>query len=192
MKVKTTPASIDGAAEMARVVKGARGVLSQAVLRHLRASGYPSLRLPHQQVFESIDREGTRLTVLATRAGMTHQAMGELVAELVDLGYLERVADPEDRRSRLVRPTTDGLGSIDRGIEYLVAVRAAWDESLGDEINVRQVLDALGVLRRVCEVELPHDDGTVVPTADPDRRRRIRPTTSPPTGRGPPAPTRGP
>jgi DNA-binding MarR family transcriptional regulator len=142
------------ATEMAKVVKGLRGTLSQSVLRHLRASGDPSLRLAHQQVFESIDAEGTRVTVLAERAGISHQAMGELVAELVELRYLERVADPDDRRSRLVRPTVQGRQSIERGREYLVTVRADWERALGDDLEVDKVLDALRALRRVLDEDL--------------------------------------
>ncbi|HLO35536.1 MAG TPA: MarR family transcriptional regulator [Candidatus Deferrimicrobium sp.] len=142
----------DDAAEMTRVVKGARGTLSGAVLRHLRASGSPALRSAHQQVFENVDLDGTRLTTLAERAGMSHQAMGELVAELVEQGYLERFPDPDDRRSRRVRPTAEGRVLIDRGREYLEAVREEWERSLSD-LTVGQVLEALRALARICERE---------------------------------------
>ena len=147
-----SPDPADDAAEMTRVVKGARGVLSGAVLRHLRATGSPALRAAHQQVFENVDPGGTRLTTLAERAGMSHQAMGELVAELVEQGYLERIPDPDDRRSRRVRPTAEGRKLIDRGREYLDGVREEWERSLGD-LGVGQVLEALRALARICERE---------------------------------------
>jgi len=146
--------SMDDAAEMAKVVKGLRGVLSESVLRHVRASGDPSLRLAHQQVFENLDAAGTRVTELADRAGISHQAMGELVAELVDLRYLERTPDPDDRRSRLVRPTAEGRRSIERGLQYLAAVRAAWERSLGDDLEVDRVLDALQALGHILDEDL--------------------------------------
>ena len=44
----------------------------------LHAAGYTDITASHQAVFENIDRDGTRLTTLAQRSGMTHQSMGEL------------------------------------------------------------------------------------------------------------------
>ena len=37
---------------------------------------------------------------MAARAGITKQSMGEVVRELVDLGVLEMVVDPTDRRAK--------------------------------------------------------------------------------------------
>jgi DNA-binding MarR family transcriptional regulator len=72
----------------------------------------------------------------------------------VELRYLERMADPDDRRSRLVRPTVEGRRSIERGREYLVTVRADWERSLRDDLDVDRVLDALRALQRVCDADL--------------------------------------
>jgi DNA-binding MarR family transcriptional regulator len=132
-------------ARMARLVKtGGRSLLC-STLRHLHGLGYDQLRLPHSQVFENIDPDGTRLTVLAERAGITHQAMGALVGELIRCGYLERVADPRDGRARLVRPTATGRDVVEAGAAYLRVVHERWarllhTSSLGD------VLDALEAL----------------------------------------------
>ena len=43
-----------------------------------------------------------RLTELATLAGMTKQSVGEIVDDLVDLGYVERIPDPADSRAKLI------------------------------------------------------------------------------------------
>src|SRR4051794_27267510 len=93
---------------MARTVKRARGALVEAVRRSLPGADGSVLRAAHTQVFENLDPDGTRLTVLAERAQMSHQAMGEMVDELVRHAYLERVADPADRRARLIRATASG------------------------------------------------------------------------------------
>jgi DNA-binding MarR family transcriptional regulator len=59
-------------------------------------------------VFQYLDASGTTVSVLAERAEMTKQAMGELVAHLEERGYVDRVPDPGDRRAKLVRPTARG------------------------------------------------------------------------------------
>src|SRR5215207_912650 len=58
-------------------------------------AGYPQ-KPSHSAVFAQIKREGSRLTDLAKGANMTPQSMSELVAELVELGYVERRPDPTD------------------------------------------------------------------------------------------------
>ena len=44
---------------------------------------------------------------------MSKQAMGELVDQCVELGLVDRVADPGDRRARIVMFTPAGLNWLD-------------------------------------------------------------------------------
>ena len=135
---------------MARAVKRARGALIESVRRSLHSG----LRAVHIPVFESLDPGGTRLTVLADRTQMSHQAMGELVEELIGLGYLERVPDPADGRARLIRPTPRGRAELARAAEHLTRLRERWQEEL-DGISVAQVVTALETLIRICETPVP-------------------------------------
>jgi len=75
----------------------------------IRSGGHVALRPKHGAVFGQLARRGTRATVLARGAGMTKAAMGELVDELQELGYVKRERDPSDRRAKLVLPTAAGL-----------------------------------------------------------------------------------
>jgi DNA-binding MarR family transcriptional regulator len=54
------------------------------------AAGYTDLRPGHGCVFGTIDPEGSRLTDLAERAGMTKQTVGEVTSDLENLGYVAR------------------------------------------------------------------------------------------------------
>src|SRR6266511_3487665 len=65
-------------------------LMVEELIERLHAAGYQDTTAAHHPVFENIDPEGTRLTVLAARAGMTHQSMSELVQVLEGRGYLER------------------------------------------------------------------------------------------------------
>ena len=82
---------------------------ARELVRWLRRHGHAAIRPKHGAVFANLDREGTRATVLAERAGIGKAAMGELVDELERLGYVERRPDPEDRRAKLVVPTPAAL-----------------------------------------------------------------------------------
>jgi DNA-binding MarR family transcriptional regulator len=57
------------------------------------------------RLFSVIDFAGTPIGVLARRAGVTKQAMSQVVDDLVRKGYVERHEDPADRRSRIVFET---------------------------------------------------------------------------------------
>jgi hypothetical protein len=50
------------------------------------AAGYTDLRPGHGCVFGTIDPEGSRLTDLAERAGMTKQTVGEVTSDLENPG----------------------------------------------------------------------------------------------------------
>ncbi len=74
----------------------------------LASTGYDDLRPTHGCVFRFVREDGMRLTELASDAGITKQSAGELVDDLVDLGYVERIADPADKRAKLICLTERG------------------------------------------------------------------------------------
>ncbi|MBG6073495.1 MULTISPECIES: MarR family winged helix-turn-helix transcriptional regulator [unclassified Polaromonas] len=68
---------------------------------------------------------GSRLTDLALSAGMSKQAMGELVDQCEAWGIVRREADPYDRRARRVVFTESGLAWLEA---FRCAVVQAEDE----------------------------------------------------------------
>ena len=81
----------------------AYGLLGFQIVDGVVGAGFPQ-KPSHSAVFAQIRPEGNRLTELARGANMTPQAMGELVDELEDLGYVARKPDPTDRRAKLDHP----------------------------------------------------------------------------------------
>ncbi|MEJ7930331.1 MarR family winged helix-turn-helix transcriptional regulator [Ramlibacter sp. AN1015] len=76
----------------------------------------------HIHITRHLALQGSRLTELAAVAGMTKQAMGDLVTQCEAWGLVLREPDPADARARLVRFTPDGLA-------WLQAFRAAVDQA---------------------------------------------------------------
>lgn len=97
----------------------------------LDEAGHPDLKPKHGAVLANLDAGGSRSTDLAARAGMTKPAMGELVDELQELGYVRRIADPHDRRAKLVAPTPRGAAAIVLAAQVLARIEARWQRELG-------------------------------------------------------------
>ena len=74
----------------------------------IRALGHPELSLSHASVLPHIDATGTRLTDLAERSGLRKQSVSQLVEELVAAGYLDKHADPDDKRAIRLEFTDKG------------------------------------------------------------------------------------
>lgn len=105
-------------------------------------AGFPQ-KPKHSAVFAQLGPEGARLTELAKRAGMSPQAMGELVDELEELDYVRREPDPGDRRAKVVRLTPLGEKVIAAGQRVIVGIE--------DDLSVRLGEDGHAELRRLLE-----------------------------------------
>lgn len=102
------------------------------LVQRLKAAGFTGLTPAHNAVFENIDPGGTRLTELATRAGVTHQSMSELVTTLQRRGYVERIIDPCDRRARLVRLTPLGRRLARLALHEIAEIQTDWGQRLAN------------------------------------------------------------
>lgn len=111
----------------------------------LRARGHTELGLPHVAALANLDVEGTHITTLAERAGMTKQAMGRLVADLERQGYLTRSVDPNDRRAAIVTYTACGRQFLRDAFLIKHEIEAEFAQILGpDGLNqLRTLLSAL-------------------------------------------------
>ncbi len=117
--------------------------------RRLSEQGYGEIRPAHGCVFRFIPTEGLRLTDLAELAGLSKQAIGEFVADLEQLGYVERVADPDDRRAKIIRLTERGTEARLAAREIFAGIERGWAEQIGEK-RIAALRDAL---ERVHELE---------------------------------------
>ena len=72
----------------------------------------------HIHITRHLPLEGARLTELARWAGMSKQAMGDLVDQCAAWGLVQREPDPVDARARRIAFTASGL-------DWLAAFQAA-------------------------------------------------------------------
>jgi DNA-binding MarR family transcriptional regulator len=123
--------------------------------RRLGSEGYPDIRPGHGCVFRFIELEGSRLTQLAERAGMTKQAVGEMVADLEQLGYLERVPDPGDGRAKIIRLSARGWEAQAAADRIFADIERRWRLEVGEEAlaELRETMEA--ILARERSVRTP-------------------------------------
>lgn len=122
-----------------------RPLLDWFETRHLelmRDAGFDDVRRAHNAVFVNVPAEGRRLTDLADDADMSKQAMGELVDDLVDKGYFERIPDPTDGRAKLIVWADRGERAHAATMRAFATIEAEAEAVLGDEryADVRRAL----------------------------------------------------
>ncbi len=88
----------------------------------------------HIHITRHLALGGSRLTELAARAGMTKQAMGDLVTQCEAWGLVVRAPDPHDARARQVRFTPTGLAWLQAFRDAVAQAEAEFRAEVGDEI----------------------------------------------------------
>ena len=97
----------------------------------LAAEGYGEITPSHGLIFQYIEDNGSRITELAYRAGMTKQSMSALVYQLEDGGYLKRKSDPSDARAVLFILTAKGQALRTKGQQINFEFEKKWEQVLG-------------------------------------------------------------
>jgi DNA-binding MarR family transcriptional regulator len=105
---------------------------SERSIEKLRARGHTGLTLAHTALLVHLDIDGTRITTLADRAGVTKQAMGHLVQDLEQKGYIARTSDPSDRRATLITFTDSGWQFLRDAYVIKREIEAEYRAILGD------------------------------------------------------------
>jgi DNA-binding MarR family transcriptional regulator len=88
----------------------------------------------HIHITRHLALQGSRLTDLAQRAGMSKQAMGDLVDQCEAWGLVARAPDPLDTRARLVRFTPTGLAWLQAFKDAVSQAEAEFRLEIGKDI----------------------------------------------------------
>lgn len=88
----------------------------------------------HLHITRHLALEGSRLTDLAQRAGMSKQAMGTLVNQCEAWGMVTRESDPTDARARRVCFTAIGRAWLEAYQEAAAQAEAEMRQAVGPEV----------------------------------------------------------
>jgi DNA-binding MarR family transcriptional regulator len=107
--------------------------IQRRIIAELNAAGFDDLRMPHMAVLQFPGPDGVRPGLLAERAGMSKQAMNQLLRSLERLGYLDRSDAPSENRARIVRFTKRGRAAYAAIHDILRAIEREWSSVLGPD-----------------------------------------------------------
>jgi len=141
-------------ASMAQVLFKSARLFNELALSRLRALTGHNIREVHTNLFPHIDLEGTRLTELAKRVGVSKQAVSQIVMELESMGTVERIPDPADGRAKLIRFSKEGRMGILGGLSLLKDMEEEFAEVIGTE-KMRALHQGLLALLDALEDRMP-------------------------------------
>lgn len=105
--------------------------IHRRIIDDLNAAGFRELRLPHIAVLQFPGPDGVRPSALAERAGMSKQAMNQLLGSLEGLGYVARSDTPDEGRARIIRFTKRGRAAYSKIHDILRDIEREWSAELG-------------------------------------------------------------
>lgn len=118
------------------------------MLTALHRHGFTDLIPAHLIVLRYPGPDGRRPGEIAAQSGMSKQALNYLLGQLEQSGYLTRVEDPDDRRSKRVYTTARGDAAIELMRATVAEVEREFAERFGaDELDtLRSLLAHLNAL----------------------------------------------
>src|SRR5262249_33669741 len=105
--------------------------IHRRIINELNAVGFTELRLPHMAVLQFPGPDGVRPGTLAERAGMSKQAMNQLLRSLEGIGYIVRSNAPDQGRARIVHFTKRGHAAYSKIHDILRDIEHEWSTELG-------------------------------------------------------------
>jgi DNA-binding MarR family transcriptional regulator len=105
--------------------------IHRRIINELNEAGFEELRLPHMALLQFPGPDGSRPGLLAERAGVSKQAMNQLLRSLETLGYVARSDHPDEGRARIVRLTRRGRTAYAKVHDILRDIEREWSAHLG-------------------------------------------------------------
>ena len=117
--------------ELPLLLAGAFRAVVDDLHDQLAAAGHPGARPIHGFALQAVGQDGVTVSELGRRLGVTKQAAAKTVANLETLGYVHRVAHPEDQRAALVKRAALGDEMLALSAQIFGRIHAEIAERLG-------------------------------------------------------------
>jgi DNA-binding MarR family transcriptional regulator len=119
--------------------------IRRRMLAALHEQGFDDLIPAHLIVLRWPGPDGLRPVEVAEQTGMSKQALNYLLGQLEETGYLERVDDPDDRRSKRIRVTKRGWAAA----KVMRAAVGEVEQEFVDTHGKKELVNLLELLTRL-------------------------------------------
>lgn len=140
-KTPPTPASFP----LKGLLDDAQARMAAEQRERIARAGYAPCTPAQASLFRHIDERGARMGELARRSQMSAQAFGQHITQLERLGYVERVADPEDGRAKIARLTAKGAERKQVALDAMADIELHWRQRVGPS-RLDELRATLGLL----------------------------------------------
>ena len=113
----------------------------------MQASGHTWFTAARSGLMGHIAPRGTKQVLLVERLAISKQAVQQLIDGLEEDGILERIADPDDRRGRIVRLTNKGRAAMKDANRIKIEIESGYRARMGDA-DFAHLSELLGKLRQ--------------------------------------------
>ena len=93
--------------------------------------GYTDISLTDTNLLANLDTEGTSISALARRSGVTRQAASQQIAALERAGYIERRSSDTDGRAVIIVQTPRGRALLEDALGIVENLEGVYAEHLG-------------------------------------------------------------
>jgi DNA-binding MarR family transcriptional regulator len=134
--------------DIAPIINMASRNMIAALMARVAKRGFDNLTPAFAGLMPLLDANGARSPVLAQQAGVTKQAMSQLVRELETRHYVEQLSDPTDTRAKIVRLTKRGVALREaclearRELQALAAATVGKSELTRLQRNLQRLMEA--------------------------------------------------
>ncbi len=118
---------------------------TSATLERVHKLGYDDVSLSDTHLLANLDTEGTVISALARRAGVSRQASSQQVAALERAGYVTRRASESDGRVAIVHQTARGRDLLADALDIVESLEATYASELGAD-RLAALKESLSVL----------------------------------------------
>jgi DNA-binding MarR family transcriptional regulator len=106
-------------------------IYNRLLVERLHARGFNDFSPAFPALLSNLDTDGTRIGVLAARAGVTRQAAGQLLREIERCGYVKRWDSPTDARATVIAFTPRGKRLLATVLELVEQIEREFATMLG-------------------------------------------------------------
>jgi DNA-binding MarR family transcriptional regulator len=118
-----------------QLLQAATRRLNSHIAETLRRRGYSDITATHTMLLSNMTLEDDTVTSISLRASVSPQAVGRLVKDLEERGYLRTGADDSDARRRPILLTLKGRKLMEASFTILADI----EEKLSDRVGATSV-----------------------------------------------------